>query len=141
MNPAEEICLWDTTNVQTVTEPKEEKPKFLRDLDQGIAESSENPDYNFIDTVETWTDFMYSRYHPRSVHILNDYEHSNKENAFDCFTSGVNIWKTDDFQDNYCDKIRQYIEECNSCQVKSLFLIITTSISSGWFIFCRDFKC
>lgn len=118
MDPSDESILWDSSSVQTVAEPKLEKPQFLNDLAQQTeVETAVTKNYNFIETVETWTDFMYSRYHPRSVHILNEYEHSTKENAFDCFTSGASTWKTDDFQDNYCDKIRQYIEECNSCQV------------------------
>lgn len=93
------------------------KPKYQHDLDQPNIDP--NHDYNFKNNVETWTDFSYTRFHPRSITIINEFEHSLTEESFDCFTGGMELWKGDQFEHDFCDKIRQYVEECNNCQVKT----------------------
>lgn len=42
----------------------------------------------------------------------------NKSNdvTFDCYTQGTQIWTEKCFDDEFSDRIRQYIEECNNCQ-------------------------
>lgn len=113
VNADEESPLWD--DIEVVQQEKTEKPKYQKDLEKEEPISNYT-DYQFSETVETWTDFMYSRLHPRSINLVNQFEHSNEENAFDCFTSGSEIWKAECFEDDFGDKIRQYIEECNNCQ-------------------------
>lgn len=124
--------IWDPAALEIMRKEKIQKPLYQQDLDATTTLSSTNkscnPDYNFSETVETWTDFMYSRYHPRSINIINDVHHSPSEHSFDCFTSGTELWKTDYFQEDYCDKIRQYIEECSSCQVIKSGVILCTCI-------------
>lgn len=73
-------------------------------------------DYDFTNNANTWTDFMYARYHPRTVHLVQEYEQFKNENSFDTFSNGTSIWKTENFEDDFGDKIRQYLEECNNCQ-------------------------
>lgn len=74
------------------------------------------PDYKLEESVKGWTDFMYSRYHPRSINLINDYKYSVHENEFDTFTNGRELWARGDFREEYSDRMRQYLEECNSCQ-------------------------
>lgn len=106
---------WESNAVEVVQAESIPKPKYQTDLDE--ARDVAKNDYDFKNNVETWTDFAYSRFHPRSVTIVNEFEHSLAEETFDCFTSGTELWKGDQFEQDFCDKIRQYIEECNNCQV------------------------
>lgn len=96
---------------------QEPAKKSQYQMDLSAAGCAAGKDYKFGETVETWTDYLYSRYHPRSINIINDLEHSSTEDTFDCFTAGAELWKTEYFQEDYSDNIRQYIEECNRCQV------------------------
>lgn len=61
---------------------------------------------------------MYTRYHPRSFNIIKDYSISEEKETFDSFSNGQRMWETEMFEIEFQDKIRQYIEECNNCQVK-----------------------
>lgn len=117
-----EDFLWDTTAVEVVKDEPTPKPQYLQDLEQPVTgtDATNDTDYKFSESVQSWTDFMYSRYHPRSINLVSGVEHSADEDALDCFTSGVEIWKNENFEDELGDKIRQYIEECNNCQVHNI---------------------
>ncbi|XP_059618838.1 protein misato [Phlebotomus argentipes] len=104
---------WNSQNIEIVQAPVTEKPAYQKDLQTSGGASQ---DYNFQSTVKSWTDFMYSRYHPRSLNVIQEYSHSDEENTFDTFTNGRELWKSGSFDEDFCDKIRQYIEECDNCQ-------------------------
>jgi hypothetical protein len=36
---------------------------------------------------------------------------------FDVFNYGASLWKTEQFQDDFIDRIRMYVEECDNMQV------------------------
>lgn len=72
--------------------------------------------YNFSETVQSWSDYLYSRYHSRTINQIKSCEHNQNENGFDCYTVGAEIWRAEYFEDDFGNKIRQYIEECNNCQ-------------------------
>lgn len=108
--------LWDPECYEVLETEKIEKPEFLKDLDNEEENMVIDKDYDFTNNVNTWTDFMYARYHPRTVHLVQEYEQFKNENSFDTFSNGSTIWKTENFEDNFGDKIRQYLEECNNCQ-------------------------
>uniref|UniRef100_T1GRN5 DML1/Misato tubulin domain-containing protein n=1 Tax=Megaselia scalaris TaxID=36166 RepID=T1GRN5_MEGSC len=76
----------------------------------------EEKEYKLNENVKTWTDFLYSRYHPRSINIVRDYKHSDEKESLDTFSNGKSLWKTDLFEDEFCDRIRQYVEECDFLQ-------------------------
>jgi len=40
------------------------------------------------------------------------------------FNYGANLWKTEQFQDDFIDRIRVYVEECDNMQVKDMGLMI-----------------
>lgn len=93
------------------------KPKnlFQRDMDE--ASSVLNQDYNLDEEVNVWSDFLYTRFHPRTVNVIKEYEHENKSLQFDLFPLGTNLYNLEQFNDVFNDKIRNYIEECNNFQV------------------------
>nr|XP_029707926.1 protein misato [Aedes albopictus] len=110
---------WDAGKVEVIRKDPAEKCEYQRDLVQsenGEDDDEEEKDYNFKDTVQDWIDYSYSRYHPRSINMVNEYSHSKEENLFDTITNGMELWRNYDFQDDITDKVRQYVEECDGCQ-------------------------
>lgn len=107
---------WRETDVEIVAEPEAEKNDFQKALDDPTV-NLEEQQYDLANSVETWVDFLYARYHPRTVNVINDYKYAPDKETFDTFSSGVQLWKTEQFEDGFCDKIRQYLEECDFLQV------------------------
>lgn len=111
---------WDLDKVEVIRKEPVKKNEYQKDLEQAAtqveAADEEEKDYNFKDTVNDWIDFSYSRFHPRSINIVNKYTHSKEENQFDTITNGMELWGDYSFQDEFTDKIRQYVEECDGCQ-------------------------
>ncbi|KAB0803996.1 hypothetical protein PPYR_00966 [Photinus pyralis] len=78
--------------------------------------------------VHVWSDFLYSRFHPRTVNIIKQYAHGG-ESEFDVFPLGAMLWKTDQFEEEFADKIRNYVEECDSFQGFHVTLDATNGFS------------
>lgn len=113
---------WDE-KVEVMESAKETLPEFQQDLQQ--AGSSESKDYKLKDTVQNWPDFMHTRYHPKSINIVKEYEHSDDFTSLDTFSAGLKLWNSPFFEDEFCDSIRSYIEECNHCQgFQTLFDVV-----------------
>ncbi|XP_004519976.1 protein misato [Ceratitis capitata] len=104
-----------STDVEIVQQPQADKHDFQKDLENPVVDIQEQ-NYNLADNVETWTDYLYARYHPRTVNIINEYKYDTEKQTFDTFSSGVQLWKTEQFEYDFCDKIRQYVEECDYMQ-------------------------
>ncbi|XP_058442908.1 protein misato [Malaya genurostris] len=109
--------LWDPNKVTVVKEEHVERNAYQHDLEQpNNSVIEQEKDYDFVNSVEDWIDFSYARYHPRSINIVNEYIHSKEEHRFDTITSGMELWRKCDVQEQFTDKIRQYVEECDQCQ-------------------------
>ncbi|XP_055524214.1 protein misato [Wyeomyia smithii] len=111
---------WDPDRVEVISHKLAEKCEYQKDLQLDIesseCEDDHEKDYNFKDTVSDWIDYSYSRFHPRSINIVNEYVHSKEENQFDTIINGLQLWGQTNLEDEFGDKVRQYIEECDSCQ-------------------------
>ncbi|XP_037934888.1 protein misato-like [Teleopsis dalmanni] len=107
INWPDNVELWEKSEI--------EKNSFQKDLDNPEA-SIEKTNYNLVENVESWADFLYARYHPRTVNVVNNFKHSVDKQTFDTYSCGVELWKTEQFSDDFCDKIRQYVEECDYLQ-------------------------
>ncbi|CAH1644483.1 unnamed protein product [Spodoptera littoralis] len=103
---------WDA--VEKIEEPAPPKNEYLEDIDSE-GSNAFTKQYNFEQDVKTWTDYLYPRFHARTVNIVKDYVHSDETECFDVFQAGKSLWKHD-FGDNFCDNIRRYVEECDSMQ-------------------------
>ncbi|CAG9784915.1 unnamed protein product [Diatraea saccharalis] len=103
---------WET--VETIEETVPERNQFLMDIDSEDVNIEENQ-YNFEEDVKTWTDFLYPRFHNRTVNIVKQYCHGDETETFDIYNSGCTLWKQD-FGDTFSDNIRKYVEECDSIQ-------------------------
>lgn len=64
-------------NVEVIKEPECSKNQYLNDLDKNIQKPL-SKEYNLEEDVVTWTDYLYSRFHPRTVNIVKDYQHNNE---------------------------------------------------------------
>lgn len=73
--------------------------------------------YNLDNAINVWADYLQTRYHPRTVSVINEYEHNCDMKPFDVFNYGASLWKTEQFQDDFIDRIRMYVEECDNMQV------------------------
>ncbi|XP_050099543.1 protein misato-like [Anopheles aquasalis] len=98
-------------------EERYEPHPFQADLNAGLpVDAIGAKNYDFRNTVHSWSDYSYARYHPRSINMIERYAHSPTEGQFDTFPHGRGLWQEVDFQDHLVDRIRQYIEECDECQ-------------------------
>ncbi|KAJ1530772.1 hypothetical protein ONE63_005625 [Megalurothrips usitatus] len=119
---------WPTEKVQVEVAPEQPaKNEFLKDLESGVAGSSSaaaggdstpvpSKVYNLDKDVKTWTDYLVSRFHPRTVLVTNEYEHQSEQQPFDIYNYGVNLFKNADFEEDFTDRIRIYMEECDNAQ-------------------------
>lgn len=99
---------------QVIRDDPIKKPEYQQDLD-AAAKQVEEKEYDFRNNTNTWADYMYARYHPRSINLLPEMNKSS-DISFDCYTRGAQVWTEKNFDDEFSDRIRHYIEECNNCQ-------------------------
>lgn len=127
---------WDDDKIEVIETEMVEVPEYQKDLLQ--SGSSAEKDYKLKDTIENWPDFMYTRYHPRSINIVKEYDRLDDYSALDTFTSGTKLWASSFFEDDFCDSIRSYMEECNYCQgFQTLFDVVDGF--SGVAIKCMEY--
>nr|XP_023030368.1 protein misato [Leptinotarsa decemlineata] len=116
-HPSEVKVEWDENLVETRPGPSEVKNKFQADLeDPEKLQSVSKESYDFDKDARVWSDFLYTRFHPRTVNIVKEYQHCNENTPFDAFPLGASLWKTPQFEEDFSDKIRNYIEECDGFQ-------------------------
>lgn len=119
-------ALWNEENVDVQQENVPPKNKLQEALSQNANVSSVQSKHLEND-VEVWSDFLYARFHPRTVNVINEYSHNSEENPFDVFHLGREIWKKSDLEDEYTDRLRCYAEECDYLQG---FQILTDPINA-----------
>lgn len=121
--PSQTDPAWDENLVEVQQKENEKRNKFQEDinnpqeLDKVFCKN-----YDFENEVKVWSDFLYSQFHPRTVNVLRNYQYCNENTPFDAFPLGVSVWKSLQFQEDFSDKIRNYIEECDHFQVNSNML-------------------
>lgn len=122
---SEDTVLWPSEKIQVHYENKNEKNDFLVDLEN--QESKMNVDefppfmesarrYNLNDQVRVWSDYLGTKFHPRTITIINEYHHNNSGGGFTTFSQGIDVWKTELFTEEWTNKLRAYAEECDYLQ-------------------------
>lgn len=118
---------------------EEEEETYEKDADDTVIrsqESRETPLYNLDNEVEYWSDYLYGRFHPRSVLLLESYQAASQLHPFDMFGLGEAVW-TESHQslgDEMEDRIRCFAEECDNLQG---FHVITDSHNGFGGLCCR----
>ncbi|XP_026485728.2 protein misato [Vanessa tameamea] len=109
----EENLPWDA--VEKLEQPGPSKNDFIKDINSENASKMEYKQYNLEQEIDTWTDYLYPRFHSRTVNVIKEYQSGNANESFDTNGSGRLIWKSD-FGESFTDNIRKYVEECDSMQ-------------------------
>lgn len=68
-NVSEADTLWEPDRLEVLKDDPIEKPEYQKDLDkatQGVDEKQ----YDFRNSTKSWSDYMYTRYHPRTINLL-----------------------------------------------------------------------
>nr|CAD7442278.1 unnamed protein product [Timema bartmani] len=123
-----EIVPWPREKVEVLTEPTTTKNEFLQDIDEenvmdqddGHTSKTVVQDalkvYKLENVVKVWADYLRQRFHPRTVSIVNKYEHANDSQPFNNYKLGANLWNTEQFEEDFTDRIRNLVEECDNMQ-------------------------
>lgn len=72
----EEDLPWHT--VEKIEEPAPSKNEFLQDIDGENSATTDDKQYNLEEDVKTWSDFLYPRFHSRTVNIIKEYQHGDQ---------------------------------------------------------------
>ncbi|XP_034173458.2 misato mitochondrial distribution and morphology regulator [Osmia lignaria lignaria] len=110
-----ECLLWDEEKVEVTQEEPATKTPFVKSLEEP-SETSELTSYDLEDHINSWVDYLVPRFHPRTVNIVKQYKHECTTQPFDVFTYGRNLWNAEKFSEDFCDRIRAYVEDCDLMQ-------------------------
>lgn len=109
--------LWDDEKVEILKEETIDKPQFIKSLDEPSTTSdSVSTSFNLENNINSWVDYLVPRFHPRTVNVIKQYRHNDTMHPFNVFTYGSNLWNTEQFSDDFSERIRAYVEECDLMQ-------------------------
>ncbi|XP_034118273.1 protein misato [Drosophila albomicans] len=86
-------------------------------------------DYKLAESCNSWADYLYARYHPRSFNVLPGLMRQADVQALGTHAAGVELWQSVDFNEEFCDRIRLYAEECDGLQGFQLLFDIDDGFS------------
>ncbi|CAG5127452.1 unnamed protein product [Candidula unifasciata] len=72
--------------------------------------------YNLDSDIQVWSDFLQTGFHPRSIHLLQDYHHNHPDQPFNIFGVGQQVCSDKRQWDIIEDNIRYFAEECDFLQ-------------------------
>lgn len=78
--------------------------------------------YDLDSSVNVWSDYLRTQYHPKSVHIVEDYRHNTELHPFDLFPCGNQVLGNYSATCDWEDRIHYFTEECDSLQGFHVFL-------------------
>jgi len=107
--------LWDSTKLEITNAEPSPKTPFIQNLNN-FDKAADSEMYNFESDVKSWVDYLVPLFHPRTVTVIKQYLHNSTQQPFNIFTCGRNLWATEQFSDNFTNKIRLYVEECDLMQ-------------------------
>ncbi|RUS91570.1 hypothetical protein EGW08_000685 [Elysia chlorotica] len=80
------------------------------------------PLYNLDSEVKVWSDFLRTAFHPRTIHLIQDYQHNDSEQPFNVFGMGHHVVGDKTVWDQIEDRMRYFTEECDHLQGFQMFL-------------------
>lgn len=107
--------LWDEDSVELTAEPETPKSPFVQALEES-TESAKSDEINLEQEIHSWVDYLVPRFHPRTINVVREYKHACADQPFDIFNYGQNLWSNEYFEDDFTDRIRAYVEECDLMQ-------------------------
>lgn len=110
-------CLWDDKKVQVLKKEAVDKTPFIKSLDESSeASNSTSSPPNLENNICSWVDYLLPRFHPRTLNVIKHHKHDGAMYPFSIFTYGKNLWNTEQFSDDFSERIRAYVEECDLMQ-------------------------
>lgn len=105
--------LWHNDRVLIEEEEPAVKPEFIKALDEcGTA----GKPLDLESQVNSWVDYLVPRFHYRTVNVVNAYNYGSTSQPFETYTYGRTLWATEQFSDDFQNRIRNYVEECDLMQ-------------------------
>ncbi|XP_030568716.1 protein misato [Drosophila novamexicana] len=102
--------------------------EYQQDLLKGVV-NTQDKDYNLAGTCNSWADYLYARYHPRSFNLLHGLVRQPDVQVLGTHAAGVELWQSVSFNEDFCDRIRMYAEECDGLQGFQLLFDIDDGFS------------
>lgn len=93
------------------------------------AVNTKDKDYNLAGTCSSWADYLYTRYHPRTFNVLPGLIRQSDVQVLGTHAAGVELWQSPSFNEDFCDRIRLYAEECDGLQGFQLLFDIDDGFS------------
>ncbi|XP_060676744.1 protein misato homolog 1 [Hemiscyllium ocellatum] len=72
--------------------------------------------YRLEDSVGVWSDFLRVHLHPKTISVIQQYNHSSTSDRFEAFGFGEKLVRDPLFLDDFEDRLHFYIEECDYLQ-------------------------
>jgi hypothetical protein len=92
-----------------------DKPSSLhQDVEPTVVGS--NKMYKLDESVNVWSDFLHPHMHPRSLHLINSYQHDSEVETFDIYGLGVETYNDHQTKSSIEDKLHFFTEECDNLQ-------------------------
>lgn len=107
--------LWNEENIEVKEEEVAPKHPFIESLDKNVEEE-QSQDFDFENSINTWVDYLVPRFHSKTVNVVKEYKHDCTKKPFNVYTYGRNLWNTNQFSEDFTDRIRTYVEECDLMQ-------------------------
>ncbi|EDX03099.1 protein misato [Drosophila yakuba] len=111
---AEESGVCDPEQLEVQEQPKAAISEYQQDLLKNAVVPEKN--YQLAETANSWADFLYSRYHPRTLNVLPGLVRDPTAQALGTYSAGTELWQEVSFNEEFCDRIRLYVEECDGLQ-------------------------
>ncbi|KAH8339704.1 hypothetical protein KR074_009540 [Drosophila pseudoananassae] len=111
---AEESGVSSTNQLELQEEPPTQISEYQRDLMKNTVAADK--DYQLAETVTSWPDYLYARYHPRTLNVFPGLVRSPVHQTISTYSAGAALWEEATFNEELTDRIRLYIEECDGLQ-------------------------
>lgn len=130
--PPDEL-LWDDAKLEVISAEPSPKTPFIENLNKSNR-TVDLENFNFENDVKSWVDYILPLFHPRTVTVIKKYLHNCTQQPFDIFTCGRDLWTTEQFSDDFSNRIRLYVEECDLMQGFQVYIY-----TIYYFIICYIF--
>nr|XP_006001695.1 PREDICTED: protein misato homolog 1 [Latimeria chalumnae] len=84
-------------------------------VDNGLLELPRKV-YRLETSVRVWSDFLRVHLHPRTISLIQQYNHDGETSRLEAFGQGRSLFKEPAFLDELEDRLHFYVEECDYLQ-------------------------
>ncbi|XP_017085690.1 protein misato [Drosophila eugracilis] len=111
---AEESGVFPSHQLEVQEQPQAAICEYQRDLLKNSVAPEKN--YKLAETANSWADFLYARYHPRTLNVLPGLVRDPTVQTLGTYSAGIELWQEAAFNEEFNDRIRLYVEECDGLQ-------------------------